>query len=203
MLKHNEIWSAIDMLASINGTTPSGLAKKAGLDPTIFNKSKRISKEGRERWPTTESIALCLKSTGMSMGQFADLMTKSKTKGALNLPKSEISKIQDKKSFVSPTGHIDAKLRNKKTETTEIDGKSFILKIDSKDYAPLYEKGDEIIATITNNFRRGEQVIVATKDGANIIDSFKKQSTHKLILDNNEIESKNINWTARILWKSA
>ena len=74
MLKHKEIWNAIDKLAQINGMTPSGLAKKSGLDATIFNKSKRISKDGRGRWPTTESISQILSTTGMSMGLFAELI---------------------------------------------------------------------------------------------------------------------------------
>ena len=43
MLTHNQIWTAIDRLAARAKLTPSGLAKKAGLDPTTFNKSKRIT----------------------------------------------------------------------------------------------------------------------------------------------------------------
>ena len=57
MLSHSAIWDAIDALASRHGFTPSGLAKLAGLDATAFNRSKRISRDGRERWPSTESIA--------------------------------------------------------------------------------------------------------------------------------------------------
>ena len=41
MLTHNQIWTAIDRLAARAKLSPSGLAKKAGLDPTTFNKSKR------------------------------------------------------------------------------------------------------------------------------------------------------------------
>ena len=57
MLTHSQIWNALDRLAAHSGLTPSGLAKKAGLDPTTFNKSKRITGDGRERWPSTESVA--------------------------------------------------------------------------------------------------------------------------------------------------
>src|SRR5262245_17992607 len=39
MLTHNQIWTAIDRLAAPAKLTPSGLARKAGLDPTTFNKS--------------------------------------------------------------------------------------------------------------------------------------------------------------------
>ena len=62
-LTHSEIWSAIDRLAARNKLTPSGLARKAGLDPTTFNKSKRRAPDGRERWPSMESFAKILAAT--------------------------------------------------------------------------------------------------------------------------------------------
>ena len=63
MLSHSAIWDAIDALARRHGLTTSGLAKIAGLDPTAFNPSKRVSKDGRGRWPSTESIAKILEAT--------------------------------------------------------------------------------------------------------------------------------------------
>ena len=60
MLTHAQVWSAIDRLAARAGLSASGLARRAGLDPTTFNKSKRITPEGRARWPSTESIAKAL-----------------------------------------------------------------------------------------------------------------------------------------------
>ena len=67
MLTHAQIWSAIDGLAERYGLSPSGLAKRAGLDPTTFNKSKRITPDGRARWPSTESVAKSLAATGTSL----------------------------------------------------------------------------------------------------------------------------------------
>lgn len=69
MLAHNEVWTAIDHLAERNGLSPSGLARRSGLDPTTFNKSKRFAPDGRPRWPSTESIAKILKATNTSIGQ--------------------------------------------------------------------------------------------------------------------------------------
>ena len=51
MLKHSDVWRAIDRLAAKHGLSPSGLARRSGLDPTTFNKSKRVAREGRQRWP--------------------------------------------------------------------------------------------------------------------------------------------------------
>nr|WP_272213171.1 hypothetical protein [Marinicella sp. W31]MDC2879117.1 hypothetical protein [Marinicella sp. W31] len=71
-LRHSAIWSALDELAAGHKLTPSGLARKAGLDPTAFNKSKRIGKDGRERWPSMESIAKVLDATGSDLSAFLD-----------------------------------------------------------------------------------------------------------------------------------
>src|SRR3954454_13879240 len=54
MLTHKAIWRGIDMLAAKNHLSASGLAKRAGHDPTTFNKSKRTTKQGKPRWPTAE-----------------------------------------------------------------------------------------------------------------------------------------------------
>lgn len=70
MYSHDDIWRSIDRLAQTFGYSPSGLAKKAGLDPTTFNKSKRTSNDGKPRWPSTESIAKILSVTGLTMTDF-------------------------------------------------------------------------------------------------------------------------------------
>ena len=60
MFTHKQLWNAIDGLADKHGLSASGLAKRAGLDPTAFNPSKRVGPDGRERWPTTESLSKVL-----------------------------------------------------------------------------------------------------------------------------------------------
>jgi phage repressor protein C with HTH and peptisase S24 domain len=70
LLSHARIWSAIDRLAERHNLTTSGLARRAGLDPTTFNKSKRTSSDGRPRWPSTESLAKVLDATQTPMDAF-------------------------------------------------------------------------------------------------------------------------------------
>ena len=74
MLTHIQIWTALDRLAERAGLSPSGLAKKSGLDPTTFNKSKRITTDGRERWPSTESVAKALAATNTAIDSFVQLI---------------------------------------------------------------------------------------------------------------------------------
>ncbi|MBN9333340.1 MAG: helix-turn-helix transcriptional regulator, partial [Devosia sp.] len=70
MLSHRAIWDGIDALAQRHGHSVSALARLAGLDATAFNVSKRVSKDGRERWPSTESISKILEATGESFDSF-------------------------------------------------------------------------------------------------------------------------------------
>ena len=46
MFTHEQIWRGIDRLAAHAQTSPSGLARRAGLDSTTFNPSKRFSRDG-------------------------------------------------------------------------------------------------------------------------------------------------------------
>ena len=74
-LSHAKLWKAVDALARREGLTPSGLARRAGLDATSFNPSKRFGPGDppRPRWPSTESVTLVLQATGMSLSDFAVL----------------------------------------------------------------------------------------------------------------------------------
>ncbi len=85
MLRHADIWRGIGKLARDNGLTPSGLARRAGLDPTTFNKSKRHNRDGKPRWPSTESIAKILAATDCTLAGFAALTGEGDT-GAVAPP---------------------------------------------------------------------------------------------------------------------
>src|SRR5882757_8746983 len=78
MLTHAQIWNAIDALAARHGLSASGLARKAGLDATTFNKSKRVTADGRSRWPSTESIAKVLDATGDSIDAFLGFLDRAR-----------------------------------------------------------------------------------------------------------------------------
>ncbi|MGE4313039.1 MAG: hypothetical protein AB7E85_02045 [Pseudobdellovibrionaceae bacterium] len=72
MFDHTAIWAAIDRLAKSNNLSTSGLARKAGLDPTAFNRSKRVTPDGKPRWPSTESIAKILAVTESTLTDMMD-----------------------------------------------------------------------------------------------------------------------------------
>jgi len=82
MFTHNEIWTALDRLAESFSTSPSGLAREAGLDPTSFNRSKRRAVSGKPRWPSTESLSKVLAVVEMSFEDFAALAANTRGQGA-------------------------------------------------------------------------------------------------------------------------
>ena len=73
-MNHAQIWRAIDALAQRHNLTPSALARAAGLDATTFNKSKRVTPDGKLRWPSTESLSSALAAVGASFDEFAGLI---------------------------------------------------------------------------------------------------------------------------------
>lgn len=80
MFSHAHIWAAIDELARQNDLSPSGLAIKANLDRTAFNKSKRKGRNGIPSWPSTETIAKILFATDTELRDFCYLLEKEQTK---------------------------------------------------------------------------------------------------------------------------
>lgn len=74
MYAHEQIWQGLDRLAAQQGVTISALAKKAGLDATTFNKSKRHMPDGRPRWPSTESLLKVLNVCAVTLAEFDRFM---------------------------------------------------------------------------------------------------------------------------------
>ena len=74
-MNHYQIWHAIELFAQEHGMTCSALARRSGLDPTTFNKSKRFSKYEQPRWPSTGSIAKIITATGATPQDFFKFIT--------------------------------------------------------------------------------------------------------------------------------
>ncbi|MBO4626242.1 MAG: hypothetical protein J5679_03160 [Alphaproteobacteria bacterium] len=73
MITNSQTWHAFDKLAMVNSVSVSGLARRSGLDPTTFNKSKRVFPSGKERWPSMCTLVKVLNSLHMTFADFAKL----------------------------------------------------------------------------------------------------------------------------------
>ena len=80
-MTHEELWHGIVKLAESKQMSCSGLARFAGLDATTFNKSKRFSKYGQPRWPSTYSLAKVLNATGITITEFIQFMPNQNSPG--------------------------------------------------------------------------------------------------------------------------
>jgi CheY-like chemotaxis protein len=74
MFTHIQVWNAIEELARHRGWSLSALAVRARLDATALNRSKRFGPDGKPRWPSTQTIAMLLRATDVTLGQFCALV---------------------------------------------------------------------------------------------------------------------------------
>ena len=208
MLTHAQIWTALDRLAARAGLTPSGLAKRAGLDPTTFNKSKRIAPDGRTRWPSTESVAKALDATATDFDTFVSLIGDSNRNGARAVRLIGFAQAGTG-GFFDDGGFPRGKGWDEIAFPSVDDEHAYGLEIAGDSMLPAYRDGDVIIVSPTAPVRRGDRVVVKTKEGEVMVKELARKSGKAI-----ELKSLNIShpdrtlaaidvvWIARIVWAS-
>ncbi len=205
MSRHQDIWRAIDRLAERHGLTPSGLARKAGLDPTTFNKSKRITRDERARWPSTESIEKILDATGATWGEFVSFMNEGTFK---NIPLIGFAQ-------AGTAGYFDDAGYPAGGSWEDIpfpdigDPHAYALEISGDSMEPVYRDGDQVIVCPQVPIRRGDRVIVKTREGEIMAKVLKRKTSNKFELRSLNPEhpdrwltAEEVEWVARIVWAS-
>jgi phage repressor protein C with HTH and peptisase S24 domain len=206
-LTHSQIWTALDRLAERSDLSPSGLAKRAGLDPTTFNKSKRITPDGRARWPSTESIAKALAATGVSVETFVSLI--ADTNGtAQAVPLIGFAEA-GAGGYFSDGGFPVGKGWDEIAFPAVTDEHAYALEISGDSMLPAYRDGDVIIVSPGAPVRRGDRVVVKTKSGEVMVKELKRQTAKQVELkslnaDHPEriLPIEDVVWIARIVWAS-
>lgn len=79
MFSHAQIWEIIDSLAEQSNCSISALAIKAGLSSTCLNPSKRYTKSGKERWPSTETFIKIINASTVDQSFFEKFMKNQQT----------------------------------------------------------------------------------------------------------------------------
>jgi phage repressor protein C with HTH and peptisase S24 domain len=205
ILTHEQIWSALDRLAERAGLSASGLAKKSGLDPTTFNKSKRITADGRERWPSTESLAKALAATDSSIDGFVQLIGGTaqtvQTVPLLGFAQAGASSHFDESGF--PAGKSWDELALPSVD----DEQAFALEISGDQMRPAYRDGDVIVVSPATPIRRGDRVVVKTTGGEVMVGELKRRTAKALELQalnpsqaDRTVAAADIAWIARIVW---
>ncbi|MBB4101527.1 S24 family peptidase [Allorhizobium borbori] len=220
MLSHETIWDALDALAENNKLTPSGLARKAGLDPTAFNKSKRLGPDGRLRWPSTESIAKVLEATGASVDEFFSRLPPSGVRDALpqgafppqnsaipllGFAQAGAGGFFDDGGFPAGQGWDVVDFPADPARRTGC----YALEVQGDSMMPLYRDGDVLIVEPGAQVRRGDRVVLKTREGEVMAKVLFRQTPRTIELvslnpehPNRSFDTGEVEWVARIIWAS-
>lgn len=214
MLSHDRVWAAIDALAKRYSLSASGLAKRAGLDSTAFNKSKRLSADGRPRWPSTESVAKIIEATNSSLDEFLGLVqgrgqaaqgssASSSAVPLLGFAQAGAGGFFDDAGFPAGQGWELIELPERSTETT------YALQVQGDSMLPLYRHGDVLVVDPAAQVRSGDRVVVKTTGGevmAKVLERRTAKAVDLVSLNpehpDRHLPARDVEWLARIVWAS-
>lgn len=205
-MRHVDVWMGIDRLAELKGLTASGLAKLAGLDATAFNKSKREAKDGRPRWPSTESISRALKAVGVGLEDFAALIEGRRGMSAplIGFAQAGADGFFDDAGFPSHTGWEEVSFPG-----VDYEEGLYALEISGDSMEPAYRAGDKIIVSPAAQVHRGDRVVAKSRDGeimAKTLGQRNKSRVEFLSLNPEHqpriFKPSELAWIARIMWVS-
>ena len=209
MLRHGDIWRAIDRLAAAHGLSASALARRAGLDATTFNKSKRMTAQGKPRWPSTESVAKILRATNTSLAEFVALVGDDAGQAlAQRIPvighaQAGQQGFFDDAGFPVGTGWDEVLFPHVG------DPHAYALEVSGDSMEPVYRDGDLIVVSPQAAVRRGDRVVVKTTEGEVMAKQLLRQTANRIELtslnashDDRTVPLDQLAFMARIVWAS-
>lgn len=208
-LSHAQLWKAIDGLAHREGISVSALARRAGLDATSFNPSKRFGpgQPPRPRWPSTESLTRILTATGLSLGEFASLARdgaeRPPTIPMLGMAQAGLDGYFDDAGLPIGDGWQQTELPRPRESLLS-------LRVLGDSMAPVYREGDRIIVDReASDVRRGDRVVVRTTGGETLAKEVAGMTAKAVTLasinpvyETRVVPRRDIVWMGRILWVS-
>ena len=208
MLKHADIWAAIDRLAATANLSPSGLAKRAGLDATAFNKSKRVAADGRPRWPSTESIAKILAATGTDFNGLTDLIGDGAGHGRRGIPVIGYARAGDA-GYFDDAGYPAGSGWDEIAVPDIGDPNAYALAIQGDSMIPVFRDGATVIVSPAASIRRGDRVVARTREGEVMAKELTRRGALETRLKSLNpahpdrcIAAADLAWIARIVWAS-
>ena len=208
MVTHADIWNAVDRLAARAGLSASGLAKKAGLDPTTFNKSKRITVEGRPRWPSTESVAKSLQATNTTVDTFVSLITDRGGASTQAVPLIGLAEAGTG-GYFDDAGFPVGKGWDEIAFPAVNDEHVYGLEVSGDAMQPAYRDGTVIVVSPAAPIRRGDRVVLRMQDGEVMARELKRRTARSIELRalgphqaERTLAIDAVRWIARIMWAS-
>ncbi len=206
-MQHGDVWRAIEALAARRGMSASGLARAAGLDPTTFNKSKRQARDGKPRWPSTESVSRALAAADASWDEFAALIAGHTASAGRAIPIVPMARAGGDGFFDASGFPVGA------DKTVRFPGlgedRVYALEIAGDSMEPTYRAGDVVIVQPGAPVRRGDRIIVRTRAGevmAKVLGRRDDRLVELVSLNGaharRELAPSELDWIARIVWVS-
>jgi len=213
VMKHGDVWRALDTLAAEHGLSASGLAKKAGLDATTFNPSKRVMPDGRARWPSTESVAKALDAVGAGFDSFAALVGGARAMPARSVTTRRIPLIglaqAGGEGFFDDGGFPVGGSWDEVGLPEVADPNAYALEISGDSMEPVYRDGDLVIVSPAAPLRRGDRVVARTQSGEVMAKELARRSARKIELKSlnpaypdYSFDLSEVVWMHRIVWAS-
>jgi phage repressor protein C with HTH and peptisase S24 domain len=216
-MKHDDIWRALDTLAAEHGLSVSGLAKRAGLDATAFNRSKRTMPDGRPRWPSTESLAKVFEATGATLDVFSSLVYGARTlpgggrasaAAARRVPLIGLAQAGGEGYF--DDGGYPVGGSWDEVGLPEVgDPHAYALEISGESMEPVFRDGDLVIVSPSAPIRRGDRVVARTAAGEVMAKQLARRSARRVELrslnpahPDYTFDLAEIAWIHRIVWAS-
>jgi phage repressor protein C with HTH and peptisase S24 domain len=213
MLSHEQVWAAIDALAERHSLSASALAKRAGLDSTSFNKSKRLSVDGRPRWPSTESLAKVMDATGASVVEFFNLLEQRAFERSTAVRRASVPLMGfaqagaggyfDDAGFPAGEGWEQIEMPGGAAEG------AYALQVQGDSMLPLYRDGDILIVQPGAAIRKGDRVVAKTRGGEVMAKVLAARTATNTVLaslnpehPDRALEASDVEWIARIVWAS-
>jgi len=207
-LTHSAIWRAIDRLAERSGFSVSGLARRAGLDATAFNPSKRVSRDGKPRWPGSESLAKILAVTECDFAEFACLaVADGGGKAGVPLLATTFGEAAKLDCF-DAEGHPHGAAWDPSCFPGAEQNTAFALELVGQELAPLYGSGTTLIVAPAERGRIGDMVVLQLREGSLAAGRLRRRTASRIELDGiadaapRVIARRALRWISRIIWAS-
>lgn len=164
-----------------------------------------MSREGKPRWPSTESLARILGATGASLTEFA-AYAEPETGEARRLPRTALGDAER-------PGRFDEQGQPVGTSWTPFsfpplaDAKAFALAIKGEATMLPLKPGDVVVVSPGTEARPGDRVVVRSKAGRLVLGVLRSRTSTSVEIGPWEgaarptsIPSNDVDWIARIVW---
>ena len=190
MLSHTEIWAGVDALAARLDMRVSALAQLAGRAPP-----PPVARGGRRD-----------RGTGVSFPECADLAA-GRAGRRRGVPLIGLAQAGDQ-GFFDDAGYPQGQGWDEVDAPDGIEG-AYALEISGDSMLPLYRDGDRIIVRPVDEPRRGDRVVVKTREGEVMAKEVARVTARRLELKSvtpdypgRVLDRSDVAGVARILWAS-